>query len=252
MGVVTESMLRTELRTKTITHYCVQKTDVITPSARQYLSEKGIELVIGEKHEAEKIEKVHCEDIKQEPQEPKAKYICESTGGFFSEKPEHMTQLYGNHLVAKDHKRIIFRGKMDTFIAKWIELQIKLGKNEKLAKDLDEVLNYSRSILISEFMETELKDLKVFGMDDKEIREHSHYPKKYYKVDHLFAIDKTNTDIAIMLNVLRAESREVEIAAVTTFCDGRNVDRSDLLRALNRLSSCIYIMMLKSEGGFYE
>lgn len=141
---------------------------------------------------------------------------------------------------------------MDTFIAKLIDLQLRLDKNEKVNKDLEEVLKYARNIFNSEFMENELHDLLVFGMDDAEIREHSHHPQKYYKVDHLFAIDSKSTPLAVMLNVLRAESREVEISAVEAFCDGKKVERQDILRALNRLSSLIYIMMLKSEGGFYE
>lgn len=251
MGVITESMLRNELRKKTMTQYCVEKTDVITPSARTFLREKGIELIVGQPEIKEsKQEVVQTETPKVEA--PKAKYICEYTGAFFSEKPEHMTQLYSNHLVYKNHKRIIFRGKMDTFIAKLIDLQLRLDKNEKVNKDLEEVLKYARNIFNSEFMENELQDLLVFGMDDAEIREHSHHPQKYYKVDHLFAIDSKSTPLAVMLNVLRAESREVEISAVEAFCDGKKVERQDILRALNRLSSLIYIMMLKSEGGFYE
>ena len=51
------------------------------------------------------------------PEPPKPKYVDYETGAYYMEKPEHMTQLFGNVLVAKDHPRIHFRGKLDSLQA---------------------------------------------------------------------------------------------------------------------------------------
>ena len=70
------------------------KGDQLTSAARDYLSRERIEIRPGEQ----------------------AKQDCFPllTGGFLTEKPEHMTHLNGDFLVVKDHPRIIFRGKLDT------------------------------------------------------------------------------------------------------------------------------------------
>ena len=51
------------------------------------------------------------------------------------------------------------------------------------------------------------------------------------------------------LNRLRALTRETELAAVAAFQDreGRPT-RTDILRALNRMSSLIYILMIEQKG----
>ena len=46
-------------------------------------------------------------------------------GGYYDEKPEHMTQLEGNVLVPKTHPRITFRGKLDTLQAQAILLALE-------------------------------------------------------------------------------------------------------------------------------
>jgi ethanolamine utilization cobalamin adenosyltransferase len=55
----------------------------------------------------------------------------------------------------------------------------------------------------------------------------------------------------LYLNKLRTLIREVEITAVDAFVSELEIQKIDLLRALNRLSSAIYIMMLKEEKGEY-
>jgi ethanolamine utilization cobalamin adenosyltransferase len=44
--------------------------------------------------------------------------------------------------------------------------------------------------------------------------------------------------------------REIEIAAVAAFMN--NVEKQDMIQALNRMSSVIYIMMLKEKAGIYK
>ena len=80
------------------------KGDQLTSAARDYLSRERIEIRPGEQ----------------------AKQDCFSllTGGFLTEKPEHMTHLNGDFLVVKDHPRIIFRGKLDTLESELILCQL--------------------------------------------------------------------------------------------------------------------------------
>ena len=72
------------------------------------------------------------------PEPPKPKYVDYETGAYYMEKPEHMTQLFGNVLVAKDHPRIHFRGKLDSLQALVVldQVQIAEGGCQKLVDDL--------------------------------------------------------------------------------------------------------------------
>ncbi len=59
--------------------------------------------------------------------------------------------------------------------------------------------------------------------------------------------------VVVALNALRAQSREVEISAYKAFKnDEGEPTRADLALALNRLSSCFYIMMCKYMAGKYK
>ena len=56
----------------------------------------------------------------------------------------------------------------------------------------------------------------------------------------------------IKLNEMRALSRELEIKGVEAFVkENGTIERRDILLALNRLSSAIYIMMLRGVTGEY-
>ena len=107
---------------------------------------------------------------------------------------------------------------------------------------------YARKILVAELMEKKLdSDITLLGLTEKELRYVSHHPTQYFGVGHI-APSYTMGKLAIALNVLRAESREVEIAAINAFCENDRVEkiqRKDLLQALNRLSSALYIMYLE-------
>ena len=57
-------------------------------------------------------------EIPEQVTVPKPRYVDYETGAYSTyEKPEHMTQLFGNKLVCKDHPRILFRGKLDALQA---------------------------------------------------------------------------------------------------------------------------------------
>ncbi len=169
-------------------------------------------------------------------------------------KPEHMTALNAKKLVLKNHPRIVLRGKIDTFQAKTLEVQIlaeELG-HRNMVNMLGEVNDYARKILVAELMDRELEDsITLIGLNEQELRYVSQHPSQYFGIGHIAPSYKMGK-LAIELNLLRAMSREVEIAAINAFADGEvKIERKDILRALNRLSSALYIMYLEvlAEGG---
>lgn len=74
------------------------------------------------------------------------------------------------------------------------------------------------------------------------MRERSHHPKKYFGIDHT-PLSYSHGPIAAKLHHLRAKSREVELYANRAFTDETGAcSRTDLIQALNRLSSAFYIL----------
>jgi len=250
MNVLTEAVLRSQLKKHKLDRYEVRSDMIITPSARQYLKENNIELVVQEEITASKGRQVE-EKIQDEPKKPK--YICSYTGGYFDEKPEFMTQLYGNKLVYKDHPRIVLRGKLDSIQSKTLELQLMAHnkKLEGLKKDLNEVLILLRNILRAEVLEEELKALTLFGYREEALREMSHHPKKYFNIDHVLPNYEMG-EMVLGLNTLRSSTREVELAAIHAFKSDGEFHRVDIIQGLNRLSSGIYILMCRTVSGFYK
>lgn len=240
MGVHTETSIRSELRNKTIERYYIEKGDIITPSARQFLNEKGIELVVGQKEE-----KVEAPLAQTEPVLSK-KYICSYTGAYFETKPEHMTHIYGNKLVFKNDPLIIFRGRVDSLQCKILRIQlIALKKNKRtLLNNLEEVLEYTKKILRAEVLEEPLDDIHLLGFDEAQLRERSHNPKKYYGTNHVM-VNVNMDEMVIHLNYLRSQVREVELVALNAFLNNGDLKRPDIMKALNRLSSTLYVMMLQ-------
>lgn len=226
----------------------MEKGTVITPSAKEFLAEKGIEIVKeGETAEgvAQKEEKI------EKPMLPKYRGV---SGESYFEKPEHMTQISGNILVKKNDERIIFRGKLDSLKAKWLILQKEFENygNGKLRKDMESVTVFIKKIILAEVLDTELGEMEVLGETLDKIKEISHNPKAFFGRDHLFDISIKNSLLVLKLNEMRSTSREIEIVGVTAFSTEKGVAaKKEMLRALNRLSSVIYVMMLKGEKGEY-
>jgi len=60
--------------------------------------------------------------------------------------------------------------------------------------------------------------------------------------------------VVAKLNLLRAQIRELEVSAVDAFYnkESKSVERSDIIMALNRMSSLLFIIMCKYMGGIYK
>lgn len=253
MGVLTESEVRRKVgkSKEKLTEFCVEKGRIVTPSAKSYLAERNIELkYIDENFVKENETK---EVIKEVVREKKYKYTT-LFGGALDEKPEHMTQLKGNVLVFKDNKRIILRGKIDSLESKILETQILCQKSDmpKLVKDLQETLDFARNIMRCEVLEEPLQDFKLLGLTPEELREQSHYPKKYFGIDHEFPSYEMG-EVVVAINSIRSMTREVELAAYEAFKGTYGcVEREDLIKALNRLSSVFWIMIYKVRTNKYK
>lgn len=277
MALLTESEIRKRLgrnNPNEIKEFVVEKGLIITPSAKSYLAEKNIAIVYEgltykdckDKEVKGKVSKevvnksgykeqktVEFKEVSENETEKKYRFIT-VFGTKLDYKPEHMTHLKGNLLVFKDHKRIIFRGKMDSLEAKILDAQI-LSQNkgmEKLVEELQTILYFVRSITKAEVLEEDLPEINLLGLTEDEIRKQSHNPKKYFGIGHEFP-DYKMGDIVVSINGIRTLTREVEIAAFEAFKDEYgSVSREDIIRGLNRLSSVFWVMMFKARTEQYK
>ena len=219
----TEETVRANIRNREGRRvFFLGKGDTLTPGARDWLRSEKIEVLPGEQAEIHEFRLLG--------------------GGYVTVKPEHMTHLNGNVLVEKTHPRIRFRGAMDTLEAEI--LLCGLGVPEK-RDALGEILALSREILRREVLEEPLPERKLCGLTAGEIRERSHFPQKYYGQPH-FMPDFGDSDGILRLNRLRCAVREAEIRAVAAFLDANGLlSREDIPKALNRMSSMVYILMIQ-------
>lgn len=182
----------------------------------------------------------------------KNRYVDYETGESYEEKPENMTHLRANILVKKNHPRIIFRGKLDSLEAKLMEIEV-LAEEEGYAAvvdDLQDVLNFTRQILGSEVRESPFDINTLIGYTSEELREVSHDVKKYIGIPHPIP-DYKMGKFAVGINSLRTLIRETELSAVTAFNVNGVQERMDIIEALNRLSSCIYIIFCRVVSNKY-
>lgn len=163
-------------------------------------------------------------------------------------KEEHMTHLNAQVLVPKTHPRIRLRGKLDSLEALLLQTQ-QLALEEartETAQALGEIYALVQRILAADVKEAPLGAYTVMGMDSAALRRNSHDPKGFAGLDAHPAPHAGMGRLCLALNFLRTQVRETELAAADAFIlpDG-TVERADLLEALNRLSSAVYLLFLK-------
>ena len=168
------------------------------------------------------------------------------SGAVLTEKPEQMTHLSGNVLVLKTHPRIRFRGKMDTLEGEL--LWCALHTDGQLRKNLEEILHLARVLIRCDVLEEPVPEEKLCGLTAQELRSHSHRPQDYYGQTH-FMPEVGDGERILRLNRCRCAAREAELAAAAAFTDENgNAVRTDILRALNRMSSMLYILMIQEKS----
>ena len=177
-------------------------------------------------------------------------------------KPEHMTELRAGEFVYKNHALIRLRGALDSLEAELLLAQAESAARgeAKAAADIGEALEYARGLMRSEVLGEAVKPMRLFGMDADEIRDCSHYPKKYYNVGHFMPVSADDGILILKLNRLRTLAREAELCAVDAFmrdetamsgAAGAVATGADFIQAYNRLSSALYVMMIRAKAGVY-
>ncbi len=198
--------------------------DTLTPEARDVLTAERIELLPAAKAKPERYGLL--------------------SGGYIGEKPEHMTHLTAEELVPKTHSRIRFRGALDTLEAVLLLCQAQL---EPVRAQLGELLALARKIMRCDVLGEPLGEPLLCGMTPQQLRERSHRPQEYYGTAH-FMPEASHGSQVLLLNLARCVCRSAELAAAEAFSDREGLPtRTDLLTALNRMSSMLYILMLMSK-----
>lgn len=162
-------------------------------------------------------------------------------------KEEFNTHLSGDKLVPKTHPRIALRGSLDKLEAVILEAQLRALSegNEEMVGLLGEMVGLIGEIFKAEVREEKLPPVVLFGLKADEIREHSHYPHKYYGIKHFQPLPK-HGKLMSALNLVRVYAREAELKALEAFFDPeKGLEREDIVIALNRLSSAAYILMCR-------
>lgn len=200
--------------------------DKLTPSARDYLQSQRVEILPAD-------------------QAAQKRWLLPG-GGYMEEKPEHMTHLNAQMLVPKTHPRIALRGKMDSLEA---ELLLCAAEHPMLSKDLKEILTLARRLMRCEVLEEPVGEIRLCGLSEQEQRQRSHFPQKYYDQPH-FMPEIGDALPLLRLNRCRCLCREAELAAVRAFSreDGTLL-REDIPKALNRMSSMLYLLMIREKRG---
>lgn len=205
------------------------KNDNLTSAARDYLRRERIEILPA--------------------QEARPERFLLLGGGYCEEKPEHMTHLEGIMLAPKTHPRIQLRGKLDTLEA---ELLLCIRQVPVFERELQELLAFTRQLLRCEVLGEPVQTHTLWGLTEEELHQHSHFPQDYYGQPHFMPQPRDGAEIA-WLNLVRCAAREAELAAAVAFTDAYGqVSRPDLLRAMNRLSSAIYLLMIRQRANRKE
>lgn len=254
MSVITEALLREHDKKNPHQPLKINKSDKLTPSAKEYLREQKRYQCHEESNPQKEMKQVPVQENEYRPFEVvdtgfQPKFVSYYDGGYYQEKPEWMTHLSGNQLVYKDDSRIVFRGKLDSIQSQILVTmhQLKDTKYPWLLENLDEMLQVMREILKAEVMETPYEIKNLFGLEDKDLRAHSHHPQKYYGIKHFVPNVEMGHEM-VLINQLRSSLRELELVGINAFRNGSKIEREDLLRVLNRMSSAAYILMCRMRG----
>lgn len=224
----TEEMVRQNLRNRDGKRvFYLGKGDTLTPGARDWLTGERIEILPAESAKPDQYRLLN--------------------GAVLAEKPEQMTHLHGDVLVLKTHPRIRFRGAIDTLEAELLLCALRCGK--KLSENIGQILALARMLIRCDVLDEPVPEGKLCGMTEQEIRSRSHRPQDYYAQAH-FMPEVADGETILFLNRCRTAARAAELAAAAAFTDENSrATRVDILRALNRMSSMLYILMIQEKAG---
>lgn len=253
MQIITEEAVRQMIYRYKCTELVVASEDFISAEAKRYIREKRLKVILTGAATEKTTPEINNDIRPVGPDGEKPRFTDAVTGQSYEEKPEHMTHLYATLLVPKNHPRIVLRGKLDSFEAQLVMAMVRAkGHGQKqLVGDLNELLTLARRILVAEVTQKPLEDQPLLGLDSAGLREISHNPQKRFKRGHILPSEALSFTGAT-LNLFRVQVREVELAAMDAFCQGDKIERPDIIKALNRMSSACYIMMFFELAGRYN
>ena len=222
----TEEAVRANIRNREGKRvFYLSRGDQLTSSARDWLNRERIEILPAEQAKPERYRL--------------------PGGGFVEEKPEHMTHLNAEVMVPKTHPRIRVRGKVDALEAELLLCQLEA---KALEASVGEILALTRQIIRCDVLEEPLRWETLCGLTESEQRRRSHFPQEYYGQPHFMPSVQDGAGI-LHLNRARCAAREAELAAVEAFSDREgNPTRPDILQAMNRISSMLYIFMIQEKS----
>lgn len=198
----------------------------LTSDAKDYLASERIALLPAEKAKPESYQLLN--------------------GGMLSEKPEHMTHLHGNVLVHKTHPRIAFRGAIDTLEAEILLAQAQAAP--PLRAQLQQALDLARNLIRCDVLNEPVQNTTLDAMTPEQLRQRSHRPQDFYGQPHFMPAAEDSLCL-LQLNRARCAARHAELSATAAFADREgNPTREDILQALNRLSSYLYILMIQQKA----
>ncbi len=118
--VLSEESLKIKYRKEPFTTLNIEKGTLLTPSAKQFLADKNIEIFIGKSIDEVSNSKniqgnISSDEVEMAIPFERPKYVGEK-GEYYFEKPDYMTQVDGV-LVFKNSQRIAFRGKLESFLS---------------------------------------------------------------------------------------------------------------------------------------
>ena len=220
----TEDTVRANIRNRDGKRvFFLDPKDTLTPGARDFLTRERIPILPGAQAAISEYKLLN--------------------GGTLQEKPEQMTHLSGNILVPKTHPRIAFRGAMDTLEAELLLCRLSTGISA-----LEDILSLARRLLRCEVMDEPVKEATLCGLTEQELRKRSHRPQEYYGQPH-FMPDVRDGLTVLQLNRCRCAVRATELAAARAFTDPDGIcTRPDILQALNRMSSMVYLLMIQEKA----
>ena len=206
------------------------KGDQLTALARDFLARERIPILPAEQAKPERYQLL--------------------SGAALEAKPEHMTHLHGNVLVEKTHPRIAFRGAIDTLEGELLLAECALCK--PYDGQLEEILAFTRQLIRYDVLNEPVTEGKLCGMTEAELRQRSHRPQDFYGQPH-FMPSAADGEPLLRVNRARCAARAAELAAVAAFTDREgNPTRPDILKALNRLSSMLYLVMIQIKAGYSQ
>jgi len=157
---------------------------------------------------------------------------------------ESQTWLNKGTVCQKGDQAIAFRGEIDSLYAECIHAcSITKGSEGFVFQGLTEISKVIGGLMRCEALCESMEFCGVLGYSGDELREISQNPEKHLGVGHFWPDENASPAMAA-LNSLRAEVRRCEREAVRTYPENQPWQVS-IIECLNRLSSAVYILMLR-------